>query len=352
MKRFVTLTAMLFLVCLTIGTASAQTKTAQSIMIDTTGTASDVALVQTNIYKFNKATAATYYTNVWDGNAPTVSCSGPGCSLGNCNSVPSAPVADDTKVSGNSQGQNDLTGDDKCTFLDGGTLSSASYTQEVSTPKCGSGNQQRTYTYKFTYNITPTTTVGAFTAWDLFKTTGDGETAPVDVVALIAGESVSVSKNLGTKYSFSLLQTDGISVRVSNVCVSVDGGAADCSGTQTYMDRNPTGLTPTLNYSYTANALLCNGTACTSLVNGATAMNILNGIASSDTFPGNDNGGANGQALAAVGLNGITVNLAPGSHTLTISATVKDNNGVLIGNVSVSKQVNVVTPGCGGGNGN
>ena len=98
--------------------------------------------------------------------------------------------------------------------------------------------------------------MAAFTAWDLFQTSGDGS-AHVDVVALIAGESVSVSKNLGTKYSFSLLQSDGVTVRVQDVSVSVDGGtpvlASYLDGTLTYQDRNPAGLTPTLDYDYTAN---------------------------------------------------------------------------------------------------
>ena len=68
-----------------------------------------------------------------------------------------------------------------------------------------------------------------------------------------------------------------------------------------------------------------------------------------DAFPGNDNGGANGQALAAVQLSGIGTDLQPGAHTITIAATVKDNSGVLLGNVSINFNLNIVTPGCGGG---
>ena len=209
----------------------------------------------------------------------------------------------------------------------------------------------------YTYAVTPTIDpVAAFTAWDLFNSSGDGS-AHVDVVALIAGESVSVSKNLGTKYSFSLLQSDGVTVRVQDVSVSVDGGtpvlASYLDGTLTYQDRNPAGLTPTLDYEYTANTLInglpANGTATSSLVNGKSASAILNGTVSIDAFPGNDNGGANGQALAAVQLSGIGTDLLPGEHTITIAATVKDNSGVLLGNVSITFNVNVVTPGCGGG---
>jgi len=201
--------------------------------------------------------------------------------------------------------------------------------------------------------VTPTAdSVVPLTAWEVVRTSVDGS-AHVDVVALIAGQSVSVSKNLGTKYSFSLLQNDGMTVRVQDVSVSVDGGAPVVAtyveGTLSYQDRNPAGPTPALDYKYTANTLingvLANGTATPSLKNGALASAILNG----DTFAGNDNGGVNGQALAAVRLSGIGMDLLPGTHTITIAAKVKDNSGVFVGNVSVSIDVNIVTPGCGGG---
>jgi hypothetical protein len=338
-----TLTLVTFL---TGGTAIAQTKTAQSIMIDTTGTPTTLAIVQTQVYKFNVADAATYFTNDWDGIAPTVTCTGSptACAIAPP-AAPAAPAPLESAVIGGGVfgniGPDGIAGDNKCVFLDGGTLTGSSYTQAVKVPL---SSPNRTYTYTYNYNVTPNGTVGALTAWDLFQLNGDG-TAHVDVTALIAGESVSVSKNLGTKYSFSLLTADN-AVRVSNIGVAVDGGTPDYSGTATYMDRNPAGSTPALDYLYTANALLANGAATASLINGATALNILNGAVGTDVFAGNDNGGANGQALAAVQLSGIGVDLLPGAHTLTISATVKDNNGVLVGTVSVNLNVNVITPGC------
>jgi hypothetical protein len=330
--------------------ASAQTKTAQSIMIDTSGVPTTLAIVNTQVFKLNITSAATYFTNTWDGNAPTVACTGNQTACGNpAPAAPAAPAPDASVVIGNGPGNigNDgIVGANRCVFLDGGSLSGSSYTQIVDV-EVGAGSSKRKYRYTYQYNVTPTVDpVAAFTAWDLFESSGDG-TAHVDVTALIAGESVSVSKNLGTKYSFSLLQNDGLTVRVSNVGVSVDGGVVDYSGTTTYADRNPAGATPNLDYLYAANALLANGSATASLVNNQTALNILNGVASVDVFPGNNNGGANGQALAAVLLSGIAVDLAPGLHTISISATVKDNAGVLVGNVSVNATVNIVTPGCG-----
>jgi hypothetical protein len=338
------------------GTPSAapptSTTTAQSIMIDATGTPSTLAIVQTHIYKFNIDTAATFFTNQWDGNLPVVSCTGNPTACSNpAPAAPAAPAPLASAVIGGGTfgniGHDGIVGDNRCAFLDGGLLTGASYTQDVKV-EVGSTSSKRTYTYTFTYAVAPNTdSVGPLTAWDLVQTNGDG-TAHVDVVALIAGESVSVSKNLGTKYSFSLLQGDGVSVRVSNVGVSVDGGPADTSGILTYTDR---GLEPTLDYLYAGNAFV-NGAASASLIDNAYASDVLkgaiNGGVGPDTFPGNDNGGANGQALAAVRLSGVGVDLAPGPHAVTISATVKDNNGALLGTVSVNLNINVVTPGCGG----
>jgi hypothetical protein len=346
-------------------TASAQTKTAQSIMIDTSAVPTTLAIVQTQIYRFNVTDAAAFFTNESDGKVPTVSCTGNPTACSNPAPIePPAPAPLASAVIGGGPGGNighdGIVGVNRCVFLDGGSLIGASYTQTADV-EVGTGSSKRKYTYTYTYDVTPNSdSVGALTAWDLFQTSGDGS-AHVDVVALIAGESVSVSKNLGTKYSFSLLQGDGVTVRVQDVSVSVDGGtpvlASYLDETLTYQDRNPAGLTRTLDYKYTANTTInglpANGTATSSLLNDALASAILNGTAGNganiNVFPGNDNGGANGQALAAVRLSGIGTDPLPGEHTITITATVKDNSGVLIGNVGVTINVNVFTPGCGGG---
>lgn len=362
---------------------AAGTSTAQSIMIDTSGTPQTVAVVNTQQWRYDTAGAATYFSNAWDNVVPSPSPSISDVLTSTSSQIvgiapanepacpPVAPLAPEAPpalqiklIHDTHPGQNDVVGNNQCNFLDGLALVGDSYTQNASssTTSCTYKTYQqqgskyviktrtvsRTDSYLYNYVIAPLqASYDPFTAWLLTGESNPDGTASVDVNALIAGESVSVSKNLGTKFSFSLLQNDGITPRVSNVGVAVDGGTVDTSGLLTYEDRNPSGPTPDLDYSYTANALLCNGTACSSLVNGATALGILNGTASIDTFLGNNNGGANGQALAAMQLSGVSINIGEGPHTVTTSALVKDNSGTAIGNVSVDLQVNVVSPGCG-----
>lgn len=372
----------IILAALGASAAYAQTKTAQSIMIDTSSTATALAIDQTQKYKFDVPVAATYFNNAWDNAVPSASCSGNGCG-GVCPQppAPAAPLPLASQVIGGGSsgngGADGVAGQNRCTFLDGGTLTGGTYTQKISNvnggcnvceacnggsgcgtnlSSCPTVNGQKykqvaksaSWDFTYTYAVTPNIiSVAAFTAWDLIETSGDN-TVSLDVNALIAGESVSVSKNLGTKYSFSLLQNDGVTPRISNVCVSVDGGAATCvpypDQKLAYVDRNPSGPTPALDYLYNANALTCNGTACTSLMNGSGALAILNG----DAFAGNDNGGANGQALAAMLLSAVPFDLTVGDHAVTITAKVKENDGTLVGTVGVTLNVTVVTPGCGG----
>lgn len=315
-------------------------------MIDASSIPTSYAVSGTQSYRFNVTTAATYFINAWDGLAPEKTWTNKGTSLEASQlPVPPAPAPDVSVIIGANVGGNGgrdgLAGANKCTFLTGGLPTSEVYTQTVDVV-LGTGGSKRTYTYTYTYVAAPIGPVEPFTAWDLQSSNVAGS-AHVDVEALIAGESVSVSKNNGTKYSYSLLQGDG-TIRISSVGVSVDDGAPDYSGIVTYYDRNPAGPTPSFNFLYTGNAGI-NGTAVSSLINGD-ALAILNG----DSFAGNNNGGSNGQALAAVGLSGLGVDLTPGDHTITITATVKDNSGVLVSNVTLKKTVHVITPGCGGGN--
>jgi hypothetical protein len=333
------------------GALQAQTKTAQSIMIDTSTIESTYAISGTESYRLDVDAAALFFTNAWDGVAPTVVISSKGNATEAAALTPAAPAPDASKVIGNgingNIGKDGIVGENRCTFLDGGTLTGGTYTQSVKV-EVGEKSEARSYTYTFTYVVTPTGPVAPFTAWVLQESTLPG-TVSVDVVALIAGESVSVSKQNGTKYSFSLLQNDGITIRIQNVGVTLDSEPTDYTGTLTYFDR---ANTPALNFYYTGNAGF-NGTVQGSLLNGD-ALAILNGgevspgVFSPDTFTGNNNGGADGKSLAQVMLSGVSVNLTEGSHTITVNAVVKDNVGALVGNVAVTKTVVVITPGCGG----
>jgi hypothetical protein len=73
------------------------------------------------------------------------------------------------------------------------------------------------------------------------------------------------------------------------------------------------------------------------------ARMLLNG----DSFPGNQNGGADGSALAGAFMQQVDLALPDGVHMVTISGIVKDNSGLADIPISVTKTVTIVHPGCG-----
>jgi hypothetical protein len=111
-----------------------------------------------------------------------------------------------------------------------------------------------------------------------------------------------------------------------------------------------------VDFNYKTNAG-SNGTAQAYLLEGA-ARGILNGNVSKtspvnaiDQFPGNNDGGADGSALAEAIMNTVNVQLGAGTYTITLTGVVKGNsaNGTSDQTINVSSTINVVTPGCGGG---
>lgn len=298
-------------------------QTGQGIMVNLSG-AGDYAIVLQNTYKFNKTTAATYFTNLWDGIAPT--CDGRGCP----GTAPAAPAPLSTKVNKGNPGKDDVTGKNECTFLTGGTLVGDTYTQSLST---GSNKDKNEATYTWTYVVTPTqATVDAFTAWDLVSSVGTGTTAHVDVTATIAGESAVNNTNnskVGLKYSFDLGTT--LSPRVVGLTITLDGVQVAWP--------NSTVNFP-VNFYYTTNA---GSNGNTALLKDGDARTILN----TDSFAGNDNGGAGGAALALATMDTVGLDLAPGVHTVTLTGTVKGNNALADLPIHITQTVTVITPGCG-----
>lgn len=297
-------------------------QTGQGIMV-TFNAAGVYAIDMTNTYKFNKGTAAGYFTNVWDGNTPT-------CSPSNkCTGVtaPAAPAPDSSQVNSPNSGKSDVTGNNQCAFLAGGALVGGTYTQ---TADVGTGSSKTTWT--FTYVITPTvSSVGPFTAWDLISSTGTGDTAHVDVSANVAGESaVSNSNNskVGLKYSFDLGTT--LSPRVVGLTISVDGVATFAPSAT---------INFPVDFAYMTNA---GSNGNTALLKDGDARTVLN----TDSFAGNDNGGADGSALALASIDPVGLDLPVGTHTVTLTGTVKGNGALADLPISVTQTITVITPGC------
>jgi hypothetical protein len=336
--------------------AGGNNQTGQSIMVNiqTIGTHAVAGMKQ---YKYNEATAATYFTNLYDGTF-TVSCggNGPGCEAANQPVTPSVPTPDAGEVS--AQSANSAVSANQCNFLDGGALIGHPYSQDVTTK--GLDNKGN-WTFSFNYTVAPTgISYDPFTAWDLESDTTDGS-ATVSVGGNIAGESVLKSSNakVGTKFSFSIDATcvDPLTsmpyqcTRVQNVLVTLDGGIP--KPTTARLQFNAPGATVgqlgALDFSYTGNAGLFNGQQ--GILQNGDARGILNG----DSFKGNNDGGSGGLALARAVLDNVELSgLTSGLHTVTVSGVVKGNSidGESTG-ASISfnhtQTVKIVHPGCGSG---
>lgn len=333
--------AMLIAPSLSTKVSAGGASTGQGIMVNL-NTGGQLALVQTQTYRLDETAAAAYFTNSLTG-GPAVSCNGSAanCAATNQPAAPAAPAADALQLNRHPDNKGlggGVVFDNRCTFLDGGTLAGRQYTQAVTVNGLnGKGN----WTFTWTYDVTPTqATVDPFTAWNLVGTTGDN-VASVDITAQIAGESALSSNKHDLKYSFSLLDSYGLN-RVSDLVVNVDG--TDYPTTSTVIQNAPGALAGGLgavDFNYTTNA---GSNGATSLLSNGDARSILNG----DSFAGNQNGGSDGSALAYASMTPVGVLLAPGDHAVTLSGTVKGNTASSASQpFSVTLHTNIITPGCG-----
>jgi hypothetical protein len=167
---------------------------------------------------------------------------------------------------------------------------------------------------------------------------------PVTVNAEIAGESALQSSNakLGLKYSFSLLNGDGTS-RVTNLILSLNGVPA-ATPLSTIVSNCPgclAGAPGALDFAYTTNAG-SNGNV--SLLKDGDARTILN----SDSFAGNNNGGADGSALSMAIMDPVQFTLGEGSYSVTLTGLVKGNAASADLPFSVTKVITIIGLfGCG-----
>jgi hypothetical protein len=289
-------------------------------------------------FTFDGATAATNYTNVLNSSAPTVGCSGSStnCALGNQPVAPSAPATDAGQVSS-------LVTADRCTFYAGGQLSSSSYTLSRTVNGVnGKGN----WTFTWTYAVSGSS-VAPETAWSSVLDGSGG--AHVTLGGEIAGESVLSKSSSDRKYSFSLLDNGGAS-RVSGLSitltdpdgnvgspVSVGSTVVNAAGSTNFHDFSVGTDTSAFPDDLHLDALVTtNGN--TGLLATGDARAILGG----DTFAGNNNGGADGSALAYAALNPTDVTLTEGEWTATLAGTVKDNTGAAQAQLAVHRHLVII----------
>ena len=166
--------------------------------------------------------------------------------------------------------------------------------------------------------MTTDETVEARTAWHLQNSTGGS--ADVSANILIAGESANTFKK-GYKYSFTLLDSYNLS-RVINVTIELKDGIGNVIGTESYpflpVGNTLLDGTDANTLVYNANCGPYGSSSVVPLLNGQTIASILSG----DAHPSNN-------SEYAVALHTTdTYSLAAGTYTLTVSGTIKGNDGV------------------------
>lgn len=363
-------------------------QTAQSIMVNLLAEGT-FAIVETNTYEYNFNTAAGYFTNAWDGSPPAVVSNttshdstqnnvvSPPSVLSPCTPIIAdpypgpAPAPNPGKLYDGHPGHNDVVGVNGCAFLNGGLLTGDTYTQTatasgscsyVSSVTLQNNGRYKvitttidtTNTYTYTYNITAnapydTDPVAALTAWDLVSSTGGGDTAHVTINGQIAGESVISKTGLPRKYSFSLGEDPLNSTisRVQNLAIYVDDVLVANPASTVF--HNAPGAQPgdlgAVDFAYTGNAGSNGVTSLLYPTAGAEARFILN----NDSFPGNQDGGADGEALAWAIMDSVGLDLTPGTHSIKFTGTVKDNGGLTDIAFDITQDIIVETqgPGCG-----
>lgn len=276
--------------------AKAKSSTAQSAMFATGPASSSSFIVEgTETWAFDAAAAAAYFTNQWDGNSPTVSCTGGGAGGVNClpanqPAAPSTPAASPQKLT-------PVVNSNQCTFWAGGAPSvsgpQSSYTQsETIGGLNGSGNWKFTWTFAIA-SLGP---VAPRTAWNLQSS--DLSPAVYTLDGFLAAQStVKKSATRAQQWTFKTSHTirnpDG-SPRVANLMASL----YDTMGTATIADDvllDAAALTFTVetgvDFFYSRNAG-ASGTL-NQLVDGAFVDAIQDGLVASpggftDDFSGND----------------------------------------------------------------
>ncbi|MBI2447033.1 MAG: hypothetical protein HYV48_00610, partial [Candidatus Omnitrophica bacterium] len=157
----------------------AASQTAQSAMVNLTPDNTAYQIEGTITWTYDRDNAELYYTNAWDGNPPTHTCTGGG--TGSCVNPPAdpqAPAPDENKLMQHAQAE-------RCVFCCGGDLNSASYTQVVNV-NISSGTNKGQWKFTYTYNITPKQlSVDQHTCWTSEET---GGTVDVNFNGFISSE--------------------------------------------------------------------------------------------------------------------------------------------------------------------
>jgi hypothetical protein len=305
---------------LVAGFALAQTKTAQSAMVQVNLDNANYVIEGTITWKYDRDAAETYYDNVL--------VSGPVITVGTGAqpATPAAPAPDANKLQQHAQAE-------RCTFFLGGTLASDTYTQTV--------NATRSWKFTWTYNITPkVTSVAAKTQWSSEET---GGSVTIGTSGFVSSESYMVQANKKDKYSFTLTGSDGSS-RVSDVVVKLQkltaGGWADVASSE----LGTLAVSASGDYRYSGNAGTFGDATVVNKLHTGTGEQV-SVILTSDSFTNNDADIAAGnvhQANFQASFPGIA---EQGTYQLVVSGVIKGNSAAASQSFAVISN-QVVIGGC------
>lgn len=329
---------------------TSSTQTAQAIWTNFKPSGNTFGFTETATYAFSDAIASSAYAGPAT-TGPTVNCTGGGSNAGQpCNeannpgssTAPTAPAFPGVPNA------------DKCTFWVGGTLSEVTATSVVT--KLGlSGSGTWKYTYTFTWGGNA---VGSDNPDDLSTGKGawyvesieaeSGETATVIFTGKIAGLSAQRNSAGNTKYSFSMVENDGLTPRIANVLVrSYDSTTGALLSTYEVPSSVIDAWDEALGVADPAFtdfviggsglSTLMAQTGATNILTTGDARTILNG----DYFLGNNNGGSTGAALAYLQLGATHVDLPEGTFRVTLTANVKGIDGNADVSLSVTSSLKI-----------
>jgi hypothetical protein len=343
-------------------TVQAQSQTAQSLMVkaDTTSPAYQIDGTITWTYHRGNhndtdltGTAMSYYTNAWNGAAPTYTCSGGG--QNGCVTPPAtlAPAPSAVVLQQHAQ-------DQRCIFFFGGDLTSTTYTQVAQVDITTNGPTKGNWKFTFTYNIAPIQpSVAAYTAWTSETT---GGTVDISYAGFLTSESFLKQSNRN-KYSFTMTE-NGVT-RARNVAAQLQilnglvwenvGAPVSLNNVDTDLDTNNDGVAvvpASADFPYFANGGIFGNSAVFGALHTTgfkpqnSAWNILQGLNDTlnfvDNFSGNNNDLAAGNIqIAPIGgtFAGLT---GAGSYRILISGTLKGNSGAADTGFSVSSNTTII----------
>lgn len=276
--------------------AKSGAQTGQGIMANLSVTA-DYVINETWVYQFDMDAAKTYYTGTTV-SGPTIS-SGTGAQP----ATPAQPAI-------LSIGPDDVQSQ-KCIFFNGGQIG-YTYTRTA--------NAVRGWKFTWTYTVTGPV-VAPETAWN--KTVNGGEPVSVPINAQIAGLSVLSSTAHPSKASFSLLADDGITSRISDLKITVDG--TDIPATHEIISGT--------DFLYNTNA---GSNGVISLL-APYESKLASEVILADSFTGNND---ISNAICAK-MGEITTTLGEGDHTITLTGLIKGNSASAAVPVSVTKKITI-----------